>query len=99
MNVSKTWRALLATACVLFLLPLAACTVEQTEEGKMPEVDVDVEEGNLPEYDVDAADVEIGTETKTIDVPDVDVDVSTEEKTIEVPDVDIDMPEDNDNDG
>lgn len=56
-------------------LGLAACDVEQTEEGELPEVSV--EEGNMPEYDVDAADVEIqmGTEEETIEVPTVDVDV------------------------
>ncbi len=46
---------------------LAACDVEQTEEGEMP--DVSVEGGNLPEYDVDAAEVVVGTEERTIDVP------------------------------
>lgn len=61
---------------VFFLAPmmafgLAACAVEQTEEGDMP--DVEVEGGQLPEYDVDAADVEIGTDTQSVVVPDVDV--------------------------
>jgi hypothetical protein len=50
---------------------LAACSVEQTEEGELP--DVDVQGGQLPEYDVDAADVEIGTDTQTVRVPDIDV--------------------------
>jgi hypothetical protein len=50
---------------------LAACAVEQTEEGEMP--DVDVEAGELPEYDVDAADVDVGTDTTQVIVPDVDV--------------------------
>jgi hypothetical protein len=50
---------------------LAACSVEQTEEGEMP--DVDVEAGELPEYDVDAADVDVGTDTTQVIVPDVDV--------------------------
>ncbi|HEU5208794.1 MAG TPA: hypothetical protein VFU06_05220 [Longimicrobiales bacterium] len=50
---------------------LAACTAEQTEEGDLP--DVDVQGGQLPEYDVDAADVEIGTDTQTVRVPDIDV--------------------------
>ncbi len=52
-------------------LALAACDVEQTEEGDMPEISV--EEGNMPEYDVDTADVEIGTETETVEVPTIDV--------------------------
>ncbi|MGH7477497.1 MAG: hypothetical protein ACRELD_14620 [Longimicrobiales bacterium] len=60
----------------LLLVPLVgatlgACTAEQTEEGELP--DVEVEGGNLPEYDVDAADVEVGTDTQTITVPDIDV--------------------------
>lgn len=55
-------------------LGLGACTVEQTEEGNLPEYEVEqTEEGNLPEYDVDAADVEITTEQRTITVPDIDI--------------------------
>ncbi|QZH75783.1 MAG: hypothetical protein JY451_04120 [Erythrobacter sp.] len=48
-------------------LALAACDVEQTEEGEMP--DVNVEGGNLPEYDVDTPEVTVGTEERTVDVP------------------------------
>jgi len=59
---------------------LGACSVDQTEEAELPDVDVTAEEGNMPEFDVDTADVEVGTE----------------EKTIEVPTVDVDMPEDQD---
>lgn len=55
----------------LFVVGMAACDVEQTEEGEVP--DVDVEGGQVPEYDVDAADVEVGTDTATVTVPDVDV--------------------------
>ena len=39
------------------LFTLAACDVEQTEEGEAPEISVD--EGSLPEYDVDTADVDV----------------------------------------
>ena len=52
-------------------LGLAACDVEQTEEGEMPEV----EGGNLPEYDVDAAEIEATPTTEEIEVPALDVDV------------------------
>lgn len=62
----------------LFLLPLAlvglslgACTAEQTEEGELP--NVEVEGGNMPEYDVDAADVDVTTDTQTVVTPDVEV--------------------------
>lgn len=50
---------------------LGACSVEQTEEGEAPTVDVDP--GTAPEYDVDPARVEVGTDTQTITTPDVDV--------------------------
>lgn len=54
-------------------LGLSACDVEQTEEGDLPEVNVETEGGNMPEYDVDTADVEVGTEERTVEVPTVDV--------------------------
>ncbi len=59
------------------LLGLSACDVDQTEEGSMPEVDV--EGGNLPEYDVEPADVDIDTGTTTVEVPTVDVDVNQDD--------------------
>ena len=64
-----------AAAVGIASLGLAACDVEQTEEGEMPEVSVDG--GNLPEYDVDAAEVNVdaGTKTETVEVPTLDVDV------------------------
>jgi hypothetical protein len=70
------------------------CDVEQTREGELPDIDVDVqgEPGQLPAYDVDTPDVDVSTEEKEVSVPDVDVE--TEEKTIEVPDVDVSLPED-----
>ena len=55
----------------LFVVGLAACDVDQTEEGDLP--DVDVQGGEVPEYDVDAADVDVGADTSTIVTPDVDV--------------------------
>lgn len=81
-------RIILATTAAL-ALPLAACSVEQTEEGEMPEVSV--EEGQLPEYDVDTPDVDVGTTEETVEVPEVNV--TTEEETIEVPTIDVDPAE------
>lgn len=81
---------------VLAVLPaamlLGGCDVDQTSEGEMPDVDVDVEGGELPNYDVDTADVDVGTREETVSVPDVDVDMEEEEVT--VPDIDVDMPDD-----
>lgn len=70
------------------------CDVEQTSEGRLPDVDVDAEPGEMPSYDVDTPDVDMSMEEKEIDVPDVDVDVDSEKKTMSVPDVDVDLPKD-----
>jgi hypothetical protein len=64
---------ILAVPAVAFAF--AACDVDQTQEGDMP--DVDVEEGQLPEFEVDGPDVDIGEDTIT--VPTVDVDVPEED--------------------
>lgn len=63
------------------LLPLAACEVEQTDEGDLPDVDVQVEGGDLPEADVETGDVDVGTETDTLilESPTVDVEMPDEE--------------------
>lgn len=63
-----------AMAAAGFALTLAACDVDQTEEGEMPEVDV--EGGNMPEFDVDGPEVDVDTGTTEVEVPTVDVDVS-----------------------
>jgi hypothetical protein len=46
-------------------------TVTQTQQGSLP--NVTVTGGSLPKVDVDAANVTVGTETKTIEVPTVTV--------------------------
>lgn len=83
--------------------------VDQTQEARLPDVDVQVEQGQLPEFDVDVAEVSIGekdvvvevptmdVETKTIEVEvpvDVDADMTTE--TLSVPTIDIERPEKDD---
>ncbi len=67
-------------ALMIAALGLAACDVEQTEEGSLPEVDIEAEAGSMPEYDVDTADVDVGTEEKTVTVPDVDVTMPDEQE-------------------
>jgi len=83
--------------------------VDQTQEAKLPTIDVQVENGQMPKFDVDVAGVgvsmketeievpKVGVETKTIEVEvPVDVDAGMEEETIEVPTINIDRPvEDN----
>ena len=87
MNLGKFFIATaLATS-----LALTGCSVEQTREAQVPDVDVRAEGGQMPQYDVDTADVDVTTERRNVSVPDVDV--STEEKQVEVPDVNVTMPE------
>jgi len=58
---------------------LSACDVEQTEQARLPEADVEIEDtGNLPEYDVDTPEVEMDTETVEVQVPDVDLQTDNE---------------------
>ena len=64
-------RLIAASLIAPFALGLAACDVDQTKEGEMPEVQVTG--GQLPEYDVETADVEVGTKETTVEVPDVKI--------------------------
>lgn len=61
---------LVAAGC----LGIAACDVDQTKEGDLPEVEVNATGGEMPEFDVDGPTVNVGTENKTVEVPTVDVD-------------------------
>ena len=64
-------KALSALLAPVLAFGIAACDVDQTEQGELP--DVDVQGGQLPEYDVDPADVDVGTDTQQVIIPDVDV--------------------------
>lgn len=70
------------------------CDVDQTKQGELPDVDVDVDAdpGDLPEYDVEWADVDVATTEETVTVPKLRV--VMEEETVTVPVVDVDMPDD-----
>lgn len=70
----------MAGAALAVVFAAAACDIDQTEEGELPEVSI--EGGNMPEYDVDVADVDVGTTQDTL--------------IIERPTVDVDMPDDED---
>ena len=70
-----------------------ACDVDQTQEGELPEVDVDVdtEAGQAPEYDGEWADIDVNTTTRMVEVPKVTVEMVEEE--VEVPVLDVDWPD------
>jgi hypothetical protein len=67
-------NALKLLAIAACSLGIAGCDVDQTKEGDMPEVDVNVSGGQLPEFNVQGPDVDVGTVNKTIEVPTIDVD-------------------------
>ena len=64
-------RIIITSLIAPLAIGLAACDVDQTKEAELPEVEV--KGGQAPEFDVETADVDVGTEKKTIEVPDVDV--------------------------
>lgn len=69
---------------------LTGCQVEQQQPGQAPDVDVDVDAGRWPQYDVAWADVNVGTEERTVTVPVVSVRQETRE--VSVPFIDINPP-------
>lgn len=72
-------------ACVALLA--GGCTAEQTQEGRAPDVDIDVDPGRWPDYDVQWADVDVGTSERTVTVPVVRVEQETRE--VSVPYIDV----------
>lgn len=91
-------NALLLAGVAVFT---TACDVDKTQDGKLPDVDVDV--GKLPKYELKkvedgrAPSVNVkGGEMPKYDVDGPDVDVDTKTVEMKVPDVDVDMPEDDD---
>ncbi len=75
MNLSKksAWKSLILLLALFVASVSGACRVRQTQEGEVPDVDVSVEGGKVPEYDVDAADVDVTTEKREIEVPKITV--------------------------
>jgi hypothetical protein len=53
---------------------IAACNVDKTADGNLPDVDVNVSGGELPEFNVEGPSVNVGTENRVVEVPTVDVD-------------------------
>ncbi len=91
-HFSKYQPRVAVFACLLTLsfLILVGCEVEKTQEGEMPEVNVEAESGQMPEYNVEVADINISTTERTVQVPRVIV--VMESTTVRVPVVDVKMP-------
>ena len=96
MRISKKSAALVFSAALL-TVSTTGCRVRQTQEGEMPDVEVESKGGQMPKYDVDAPDVDVNTKETEVSVP-TDVDVKTEKRTVKVPDVDVKPPADGDQD-
>ncbi|CUH99524.1 hypothetical protein [Leisingera aquaemixtae] len=47
--------------------------IDQTEETRLPDVDVKIEGGQLPEFEAEVGDIETGTKDVTVTVPTVDI--------------------------
>lgn len=92
MNMTTSRSATLALVLGTVFV-LGACTVDKTQEGEMPKVDVDAQGGQLPKYDVDPAEVQIETKQAEVTVPDVDV--GTQTATVPVPDIDVNTKDEN----
>jgi hypothetical protein len=67
----SAWKSLALALALFGSFASGACRVRQTQEGKVP--DVEVKGGQVPKYDVDAPDVEVKTEKREVEVPVVKV--------------------------
>ncbi len=65
--------------------------INQTEEARLPDVDVSVEGGNLPEFDAEVGTISVGSTEETVTVPDIEI--TTQEATVTLPTIDVDAPE------
>lgn len=88
-----TWLMVLG---LLVAMPLAGCTVDQTENGNMPDVDVNADEGEMPEVEVveegEMPDLDVdvrGGNLPEFDVDWADIDIGLGETQIEVPKIDV----------
>ncbi len=63
--------------------------VDQTQEARLPDVDVKVEGGQAPAFNVETGEVKITEEKATVPVPEVKV----EQKEITVPGLEVTPPE------
>ncbi|RHW18788.1 hypothetical protein D1610_01110 [Sphingomonas gilva] len=70
-------RALLVLVAIAIIVLIAAVSLgfislDQTQTAQLPSIEV--EGGQAPEFKADVADIDVGTENKTIEVPTISVD-------------------------
>jgi hypothetical protein len=85
---------IIVTAVAAGSIFMSGCSVEQTREAKIPDIDVSADAGQLPKYEVTktqdgempTVDVDSkGGQLPAFDIDVADVDVSAEKKTVDVP--------------
>lgn len=69
MNKLTAKNAFFVVCSASLLFALSGCKVEQTEEGKLPDVEVKADGGQLPKYEVETPEVDVGTKTVEVEVP------------------------------
>ena len=78
--MTMTKKTLTAAAIALGLAG-AGCDVEETREGRAPDIDIQADPGEAPEYDIETAEVEVGTEVQEVRTPDIDVTMPGDEES------------------
>lgn len=81
MKLGTVIGAIIVVALVAFGFYMV--DVDQTEEARLPDVDVSVEGGNLPEFDAEVGDIDVGQEEVTVTVPTIDIESPEEEQAAE----------------
>ena len=71
---------LIVVALVVAAFAFGFINIDQTKTAKLPDVKVETSGGQAPAFDVDTAKVDVGTETKTIEVPTVSVEKADDKK-------------------
>lgn len=79
---------ILAVLAAIAAYALGLFSVDQTQKGALPNVELKAEGGALPSFDVDTADINVETKNTTVEVPTVEV--NTKNTTVEVPTVSVD---------
>ena len=88
----KTGLTIVGALAVVALIAVGIYMVDidQTQETRLPNVDVTVEGGQMPEFDAQVGSVEMTEEEATIEVPNVEV--TMEEETVTVPGIKVTPP-------
>ncbi|RMA41274.1 hypothetical protein [Rhodophyticola porphyridii] len=72
-----------AVAAIGIVSAIYMIDIDQTEEARLPDVDVTVEGGQMPEFNAEVGEIAVESETVEVEVPEVEV--TTETQEIEVP--------------